>query len=1047
MNYFEILKLSFDPAEKNERVIKKAVQEWETKLSQILANTSESTERQEIQKQLALKNDILALMTDASRRAEEARKLKEIRSNQLRDIIKLLSYQEKEEDLQVTMAQVRDCSKKLELQTSTVRKLFEEQKFKVCNPLPPADLKTYFLEDTIMNDIRSYTAKIHTAHDVRYPWLSDIADLYSLICFMDGGTLKDVPDYRSRATEKLRLVAEKWTVENAASNNDIVITLNHLASIAKVYAFKDNPSRIRYDNSLHLETLHEFFELLKNTPAVFLYDAQFAEKCISRFQDMFHDREIALALYNQRAGLRNNPYESVTPSVHVTCASCGITSQFSTRKQAEQAVCPTCGAKLYTVCPVCGNAVPSVSMQCTCGFLISEMRFFEEYYQDTLTAVRLMKPDEMQKSLALAERANPKETRLQDLRQKVKKAVGDFNTRLKPLDTMMQTGKYLSAKRELANLMQKYPDMNLKNRQEQIEEHLRKASALMPDASAPDAPNRCFQVLEIVSDYEPAVSVLRSHKTAPPLDFCASVKNQPSGAVCLLNWRASGDVGITYRICRKENGRPENPSDGVLKSGITKLEFQDNTICSGISYGYAVYAERYGVYSSAVWQDVVMFSELSEHSFLTTENQDSCEFKWMLPENACGVRILRSKGNQFPPETPDTTCTVLAEQAMTAFSDTGLVSGQNYCYRFQCVYQYNHRLRYSKGIVRNVIPSPEPCRIEEINGNVEGCTVTVSWKPLPVSQEIAVCEIGADARILSAKLQKTVPLAELLPFMKHTVAKADSRKDMQCSFTIPISTSGNYMLITTAGRKCIVCAIFPASATEPCTIDRKKTHIESGRLLVMLNQMPARLIRIHYAVSVKHSEDDPAPYATMEDAEKNRMDCISIADYRANGNMLSIDRIPKEEIYLTVIGEIQASDGGTVFAEPSKIKLSNIPPAGILYYIKKNLLTKEKYMLCIESYSPHIPEMYLIYRQDKYIPSALNDVKNSVACHVPAMSDGDAEYKKNKKNLYTYQYHFSPKDWNAIPNGATFRLMIKDTAEARLYDVYYKNEASVKKKS
>ncbi|MBR1554000.1 MAG: hypothetical protein IJ644_01240, partial [Oscillospiraceae bacterium] len=940
-----------------------------------------------------------------------------------------------------------DCSQKLGLQISTVRKLFEEQKFKVLNPAPPVDLKQYFLEDTIINDIRSYTARVKSAHDTRFPWLSDVTDLYSLICFMNGGTLKEVPDYRSRSTDKLYVIAEKWGITNATDNADVMINLNRLAAIAKTHAFKDNQSRIRYDNSLQLETLHDFMELLKNTPTVFLYDAQFAEKCISRFQDMFHDREIALALYNQRAGLQRNPYEPVTPSVHVTCASCGITSQFSTRKEAERAICPTCGAKLYTSCPKCNAAVPVVSMRCACGFMISEMRFFEEYYQDTLTALKLMKPDEMQKSLALAERANPKESRLPALRQKVNDAIGDFNARLKPLDAMMQAGKYLAAKKELTKILQKYPDMNLKSRQEQIEERLKKAAERMPSASAPDAANRCFQVLEIVSDYEPAISVLRSQKPKQPLDFCAAVQNGSSGAVCTLRWRASGDVSVTYRICRKENGRPDNASDGVLKTGITQLEYQDNTIRSGISYGYAVYAERYGVYSSAAWQDVVMFSELNEKNFLVTEGKDSCDFKWTLPENACGVRILRSRGNLLPPESPDKNCTVLAEQAQTGFSDTGLTSGQNYCYRFQCIYQYNHQLQYSRGIVRSILPSPEPCKIEEIDGNVEGCTVTVSWKPLPVSQEITVCEVGSDVKKLGAKLQKVVPVSELLPFMKHIVAQADSKKDSRCSFTIPLSTSSHYMLMTTAGKKSIVCAMFPAAATEPCTIDRKQTHIESGRLLVVLNQMPARLIRIHYAVSVKHSEDEPPPYAAIEDAENGGMDCISVSDYQKNGNMFLIERIPQEELYLTVIGEIETSGGGTIFAAPSKIKLSNIPPAGIMYYIKKPLpIVEECYSLYIESYSPHIPEMYLVYRQDGYIPSTLNDVNNSIACHIPAMSDGDAEYHKNRKKLYSYQYHFSEEEWKKIPAGAVFRMMIKDAAEMRLYDVYYKNEASVKKK-
>ena len=89
-----------------------------------------------------------------------------------------------------------------------------------------------------------------------------------------------------------------------------------------------------------------------------LYDPTFAETCIKEITKVFGDSDVALAIYNYEAGLRDNPYERESASFSVKCGKCENLATFPTYAEALRVNrCPHCGKELYTKCKNCGKEI------------------------------------------------------------------------------------------------------------------------------------------------------------------------------------------------------------------------------------------------------------------------------------------------------------------------------------------------------------------------------------------------------------------------------------------------------------------------------------------------------------------------------------------------------------------------------------------------------------------------------------------------------------------------------------------------------------------
>lgn len=118
-NYFEILCLDFDPPEKNQRRIDKAIAEWKKRTEDMLANETIATRRAVLSDELSLHDDMIETLRENKTRNIEARALKEVRTHQLEKLVDIMLVGQSGTP-EVTNAQIRNVHLKLKLSPKTI---------------------------------------------------------------------------------------------------------------------------------------------------------------------------------------------------------------------------------------------------------------------------------------------------------------------------------------------------------------------------------------------------------------------------------------------------------------------------------------------------------------------------------------------------------------------------------------------------------------------------------------------------------------------------------------------------------------------------------------------------------------------------------------------------------------------------------------------------------------------------------------------------------------------------------------------------------------
>ena len=392
-NYFDILGLDFDPAESNKKKIEAAIARWKAVKENELNNATDMGIRQALHDELAMEKDIRDVLSTPKTRNPEAAAMKKEKIALLEQLIDIMSHEQHGTPL-VTQGQIRNVATKLRLQPDTVSGVYKKRKFQILLPSTTAILNGAFLTGSDQRTMAGFMDKLKAIKNPnelhKYPWMPKVTNLYELACFYCNEGDDKVGDYRRKRTGELLSIMQRGAMQYASDNSDGGHALADLFGGGSTYVFNSEDNRTRYDNTIELELLESFFRMLKRAPEEFKLDRQFAESCVSIIQKHFPDRDLALALYNREAGLVQTPYEPTDPVIHVTCPSCKADHQFSSRQEAEKAVCSACGTSLYVKCPSCGKLVPGSMIYCSCNFRIAEMRFFNDYYNAAVAALKNM---------------------------------------------------------------------------------------------------------------------------------------------------------------------------------------------------------------------------------------------------------------------------------------------------------------------------------------------------------------------------------------------------------------------------------------------------------------------------------------------------------------------------------------------------------------------------------------------------------------------------------------------------------------------------------
>lgn len=736
-----------------------------------------------------------------------------------------------------------------------------------------------------------------------------------------------------------------------------------------------------------------------------------------------------------------DPYEPIEALIHVTCGACKTPMEFRTHEEAEKGKCTVCGAALYVTCPnpKCHKKVPASADWCSCGFHISEMQFFDEYLSAAQFALKEMDLPEARKQLANAENAYPGHPKLASLKKQIQDETDKYQKPLNEMQSLIEAGKYYAAQKMLGTISASMPQLKLEAQKKVITEKLSEAQKMMPAENllVTARANRCVEILELVKDYQPAIDMLGLCRPNAPVNLHGAISSGEP-LTCTLTWNSTGDKGVSYCIVRKRNGVPQRHSDGdMLASNVNTMEYKDNSIQPGISYGYAVFAHRHGIYSDPVTCVVEKFSELDTKRIRAVADNGVCRFSWVLPTNCIGVRILRSI-NATPSEVPNGNCTVITERASANFDDTAVTNNRTYGYRLQCVYPYGNSFRYSEGYTVMLTPEQPPVAIKNVTAKTEGRTVYVRWTtPDATQRSVIIREVSSIS--VSNMIGQIIPASDINSILGNGRTYANTTSSaQQCQFDIPANTSIALAVVIVAGSKGIISEVIRVSSVEKCEINKAETRIEGNRLKIILQNRPKNLDRIHYIVAKK--VDSRVPWATVDDAKRNTLQVITVQEYVRDG-MILIESPPKADLYISIIGQYKMSDGSVVYSDASKLRISNKPKQRISYRLGWGgglFSSKPKPRDCklyVSTNAEETPTLKLVYRSDGHIPMMLIDPKNIVLHTIP---ESDTGFPAGQ-----YVYTFPDSTWDRIKAQTELRLMLSDDDMVE-YEIMPENITSLK---
>ena len=282
-NIFEMLGLEFDPPD-NLKKIRAAYENWQKRLNAELNTTVDPNRAEEIKSELAMDNYILQTIENARLRQREAESLKQRRVEELRLYIDI-QRGDNSGTLQVNTSQIKQIKDKLKLSNATIEATYREQGFEV-KPVKneksvTSILNGYFISDSVMAELRKNFAAFQTVPDKKnYSWSDKVHDFYELAYYLENQIEPSADFYKRRDTDELREIF-KNEAKKVSSPIPAWQSIKALLNLAQTQIFNSDDNRFKYDHSLKIEGLNDFFNKLKNAPEIFKRDKFFADNCKS----------------------------------------------------------------------------------------------------------------------------------------------------------------------------------------------------------------------------------------------------------------------------------------------------------------------------------------------------------------------------------------------------------------------------------------------------------------------------------------------------------------------------------------------------------------------------------------------------------------------------------------------------------------------------------------------------------------------------------------------------------------------------------------------
>lgn len=312
LNYYEVLGLPCEPPKCHEiKRIQAALDAWKIKTEAAYNMAAGFEEQQHLHQQLCAEADMKRLLSDPELRTQHAAELLERRKKLLQDIIKLMSECLEGKRKEILYAQLVTISNDLSLNPTTVKRAFQEAGYIVAMK-PTVDVNDVLLNETHWNKLMGHFTdlKNHMEANPTDPLvaMTEIKDIYDYIALMDSGSIDNTEEYRSMPTETLCSIFEMKQKEHVANTAPKKI-YKQIETLVCALILCDNKNREKYNNSVRLSALKEYFNLFRHIPIGMRLKKHFANTCIRQIQKTIPvPYEYAVEIYNRECLPKDMPY-------------------------------------------------------------------------------------------------------------------------------------------------------------------------------------------------------------------------------------------------------------------------------------------------------------------------------------------------------------------------------------------------------------------------------------------------------------------------------------------------------------------------------------------------------------------------------------------------------------------------------------------------------------------------------------------------------------------------------------------------------------------
>ena len=974
-NYFTLLKIKSDAKSKD---IQEAIVKFEndTKTAQGLKSMSDD----EIKNRQSLANEMKSWVNNNDAVKSEREQFIQIQSDAVRSYFALLPN-----NYEAYKREVNSWCEKYYLERKIIEKLMgENPNHKICQiegkPLPANFVITAF---------KPYAKAIKDINDSQelpriWQWTKKVTNFYTFIGFAIN---KSESEVRNMDTAEIASIINKYSAEminkaGGSSGSTSQPIKDIFGLMPNVFDPQHPEKRSQYDNTLKYEELRPIFETIEKAGAM-KKDDKFAENMINKIREKFNDYELALTIYNVEAKLaKNDPYEPPKVVISMVCGNCGSTQDFKTRDEALKGKCAMCGTAYYMQCPSCNKMIPSSSRVCPeCGLNLGEMKKAPEYFAKAKAALLRSDYDEANAFIQQAEFADPKRMELRkcpdfdEVKAKIAAQYEQFKKYLTTLNNLILAKKFVHAKEECERVKMQNPQLNIAPQLKQINEALDKAKNLMHSINdtSENGVSKCYEILDLVSDYLPAAEHIKKVPLTPATGFVASSLNGDKFG-CGLSWQPSKHIRVSYYLVKNDNHLPKNYTDGqVILKESSQVSYQDYDVVSGKKYYYAVFVMREGIFSLGSSTAFAAYTDVTNLETIVQGNKCSINFK--LPINSIGARVIR-KENAIPNSENDIGAVVVGNDVRGAIDDNSLQVDKQYGYLVQACYLENNVKVYTKGVGKVVKIERDPTNLRDVKIIKDSGLISVSYIPDDPTSPNPVRLYSINPKTVENKLNKMMNIEEANVYLSGQKLVASGKaKDGKFSFNIIGNFSYDVVVVSLTDSKAIFTSLGKISSLENVVVDIAKSEIKVGSsAYIRLKPLPLNINGIYYMIlDANHEKNEITP----QDRASSQASFISAVDYRKEGLIAVVNKVVASGKFKILVCSQYLLNEKYVVSETNSYLIEKTEAMEINYHIvwKKRGLFKKGYdaSLVLQMMGENVPHLILMAK-DKSAPISSSDV-------------------------------------------------------------------------